>query len=83
MLTKERLGEISMGFILRKKEKEGIMMNPSTIKREIHNDAKGLEISDAEMAECAKVVYQHIFTETMKEIDSIIDAQQSRLHRQG
>lgn len=74
-LTKERQGEIAVLFLLRKHEKEGITINPSTVKREIHNGAKDLKIDEVEMAESLKIIYQHIFEKTMEELNNFISTQ--------
>lgn len=72
-LTKERLGELAVLFILKEKEEKGVIFNPSTVKRNIHNEARSLGVDIVEMARCAKIVYQHIFDKTMEELDSIIE----------
>lgn len=72
-ITEKRLGEIAVLFVLKKHEKEGITINPSTVKREVHNGAKDLGIDMVEMAESLKIIYQHIFEKTMKELDTFIN----------
>ena len=74
-ITEKRLGEIAVLFMMKKHEKEGITINPSTVKREVHNGAKDLKIDMVEMAESLKIIYQHIFEKTMEELNNFIDLQ--------
>lgn len=75
MISKKRLEELAVLFILKKKESEGVLLTPSTVKLSMHTEAENLGIDVVEMAEVTKIIYQHIFTKTMEELDSIIDLQ--------
>lgn len=74
MITDERFEKLAVLFIMKKKESEGVILCPATVKRSIHNEARNLGIETVEMAEVTKIVYQHIFTKTMEELDSIIES---------
>lgn len=78
MISEKRLKELAGFFILKKKESEGVLITPSTVKLSISIEAEKLGIDVVEMAEVTKLIYQHIFAKAMEELDSIIESSEER-----
>jgi len=70
-LSKERIGQIALQALQQRLEQDGISLNPKTLKRQIHNDAKNFGITAQELAEFIKLIYRSAFDKTMAELESI------------
>jgi predicted nuclease of restriction endonuclease-like RecB superfamily len=56
---------------MEKYREDGILLSPKSVKRDIHNVAKKLNITVAEAAECSKLIYKTLYEETLQEIKTI------------
>jgi hypothetical protein len=71
-LSKRRQEELSLIILASRVEKEGIMLNPKEIKREICNTANNLDLPISDVAEFQKTALTMMFEKTLKEIDKLI-----------
>ena len=71
LISKERLGEIALMGFYAQVCRDGLKLAPKEIKREIHNEAKKMGISSAELAEVAKLFYKKAYEETMAQLEEI------------
>lgn len=81
-LSKERVGEIAIIAFLQIKRREGIILRPGEVKRDISNEAKRHGLHPVEVALFAKFVTEEIYKESMQELDSVI-ATQERPRKNG
>jgi hypothetical protein len=72
-LSKERQGEIAMIALLDTKRRDGFMLKPLEIKRNIKNGAKKSNIPAKEVAEFNKIILDILYQETNDELNSIIN----------
>ena len=79
-LTKEKQGEIAMQLLQLSMEKSGeLKLNPTEIKRGIHNMSKKMDIPIVETAEFVKIVLEKAYEKTMKEINMVIDSNSGKV----
>jgi len=60
MLSKERMGEISLAVLLEQFEREGLHVKPREILRDVANRAKKLGIPVGEMAEFTQTEFTQV-----------------------
>jgi len=60
MLSKERMGEISLAVLLEQFEREGLHVKPREILRDVANRAKKLGIPVGEMAEFTQMAVRAV-----------------------
>lgn len=65
-MDKNRQGEIALALLRYKTRKEGVTINPSTVKREFGNLAKELDIPIDELIEFARIETKLIVEECFK-----------------
>ena len=71
-LSKERQGEIAMMSIIAIKEKEGMMIMPKDVKRDIKNAATKNDLSVQELAAFRKITLGIIYQKEVVKLDELI-----------
>lgn len=77
-LSKERLGEIALRALQENMEQEGIRLRPKEIRREVHNEAKRLMITEREAAELITTIIEAAYQKTMAELQRFIHVPDER-----
>jgi len=70
-LSPERIGQISIKVLQERMMQDGVRLSPGTIKRDILNEAKKLDIPPQEMAEFVRGIIEYAYEMTMVEIEKM------------
>ena len=74
-LSEERANAIAMQVLQDKMERDHqLVLIPSEVKRTVHNSAKKMEASPAEVAGFMKIVLEKAYSKTVAELDAIINS---------